>query len=395
MKLLIIAGPYEADRIRRAAVVAGFEAVAIEPGESLSGWITATRPDVIILAPQIVSADAAVALAKVRAVPRGRVPIFLVGEAHEREFLQTLGDGFFVRPVAPDELLARAREAVGRVPPSAGDRDDVGSGPDAMAESRGRERPPTLRPLVAARPGGISAAPAITRAAQADPPLGVAVPRPGKTSERWPPAAPGRASTTPPRPNALPASLLDTLAQTIDADFDAELRDVVRAMATGRPALIAGTAPPSARGGETGTGTGAGAGAGAAAGAPAGESTVGESPGGSPTTPEVAPAGVTAEEVRARRAQVQEGDYFQILGVPADAGAAQIASACQQLLAQLSADTVPRSVAERWAAELAEIRTVVAEAGRLLANESLRRQYRAHLVSSSGPPPLESEGASR
>lgn len=358
-------------------MVAGFEAVAIEPGESLSGWITATRPDVIILAPQIVSADAAVALAKVRAVPRGRVPIFLVGEAHEQEFLETLGDGFFVRPVAPDELLARAREAVGRVPLAGGD--DGGSGPSATAEPRGRQRAPTLRPLVAARPSGISTAPAITRAAQADPPLGVAVPRPGKTSERWPPAAPGRASTTPPRPNALPASLLDTLAQTIDADFDAELRDVVREMAIGRPALIAGPAPPSARAGGPGTG----------------ESPVGESPGGIPQTPEVTPAGVTAEGVRVLHALVREGDYFQILGVPAHSGAAQIATACQQLLAQLSADTVPGSVAARWAAELAEIRAVVAEAGRLLANESLRRQYRAHLVSSSGSTTSESEGASQ
>ena len=69
MKLLIIAGPYEADRIRRAAVAAGFETVAVEPGESLSGWITASRPDLIVMAPQIVNPDPAVALAKVRSVP--------------------------------------------------------------------------------------------------------------------------------------------------------------------------------------------------------------------------------------------------------------------------------------------------------------------------------------
>ena len=72
MKLLIVAGPYEADRIRRAAVSAGLEAVAVEPGESLSGWITATRPEVIVLAPQVINPDPAVALSKIRAVPRGR-----------------------------------------------------------------------------------------------------------------------------------------------------------------------------------------------------------------------------------------------------------------------------------------------------------------------------------
>jgi curved DNA-binding protein CbpA len=107
----------------------------------------------------------------------------------------------------------------------------------------------------------------------------------------------------------------------------------------------------------------------------------------------VIPETLTVDGVRARHALVREGDYFQVLGVPSNAGAAQIARACQQLLAQLSADTVPRSVAEPLAAELAEIRTVVAEAGRLLANESLRRHYRAHLVS-SGPAPSGSESAS-
>ena len=81
MKLLIISGPYEADRLRKAAVSAGFEAVAVEPGESLSGWITASRPALIIMAPQMVHPDPEQALAKVRSVPRGRVPIFLVGDA--------------------------------------------------------------------------------------------------------------------------------------------------------------------------------------------------------------------------------------------------------------------------------------------------------------------------
>ena len=60
---------------------AGFEAVAVEPGESLSGWITASRPALIVMAPQMVHPDPAQALAKVRSVPRGRVPIFFVGDA--------------------------------------------------------------------------------------------------------------------------------------------------------------------------------------------------------------------------------------------------------------------------------------------------------------------------
>src|SRR5687768_3047241 len=109
MKLLIIAGPYEADRIRKAAVAGGFEAVAVEPGESLSGWITASRPEVIVMAPQMVHPDPAMALAKVRAVPRGRVPIFFVGDSVDESRMSGLADGFFVRPISPEELVDRAR----------------------------------------------------------------------------------------------------------------------------------------------------------------------------------------------------------------------------------------------------------------------------------------------
>src|SRR5678815_4390013 len=116
MKLLIISGPYEADRLRKAAVSAGFEAVAVEPGESLSGWITASRPTLIVMAPQMVHADPVQALAKVRSVPRGRVPIFLVGDGADEPRMAGLADGFFIRPVAPDELLARARAVLSASP---------------------------------------------------------------------------------------------------------------------------------------------------------------------------------------------------------------------------------------------------------------------------------------
>ena len=112
MKLLIIAGPYEADRLRKAAVSAGFEAVAVEPGESLSGWITASRPALIVMAPQMVHPDPAMALAKVRSVPRGRVPIFFVGDRADEPRMTGLADGFFIRPVSPDELLDRARRVL-------------------------------------------------------------------------------------------------------------------------------------------------------------------------------------------------------------------------------------------------------------------------------------------
>src|SRR5579872_4172431 len=114
MKVLIIAGPYEADRVRRAVVSAGFEAVAVEPGESLSGWITASRPDVIVLAPQIVNPDPAVALAKVRVVPRGRVPTFLVGDPEDEPRMKDLADGFLTRPLSTTDLVTRVRARLTR-----------------------------------------------------------------------------------------------------------------------------------------------------------------------------------------------------------------------------------------------------------------------------------------
>jgi CheY-like chemotaxis protein len=171
MKLLIIAGPYEADRIRKAAVPAGFETVAVEPGESLSGWITATRPDLIVMAPQIVHADPATALAKVRAVPRGRVPIFLVGDAADEAALAGLADGFFLRPISAEALVQRAREvggsgsgphaAAGAVAAPVGREPSQGSG----RRARTSEGLGPLRPLVAsASKAATAATPAGARA---------------------------------------------------------------------------------------------------------------------------------------------------------------------------------------------------------------------------------------
>jgi len=218
VKLLIVAGPYEADRIRRAAVAAGVEAVAVEPGESLSAWITATRPEVIVLAPQVINADPAVALAKVRAAPRGRVPILLVGDAADEANFRPLADGFFVRPIAPDDLIAQARAAIGAMPRALDDGgsgpqggEDHGSGPivESGSSPTGRR---ALRPLIADRESGPLA---VSPAGPADPAAPVA-PVKGDSS---------RARSV---PQAL-ERLGETIEADIDADLAAELRDVARA----------------------------------------------------------------------------------------------------------------------------------------------------------------------
>src|SRR5262249_15237496 len=131
--------------LRKAAVSAGFEAVAVEPGESLSGWITASRPELIVMAPQMVHPDPAQALAKVRSVPRGRVPIFLVGDGSDEPRMTGLADGFFIRPVSPTELMDRARDVLSAPPREGGNgagvrrrpRTSEGLGPGGSSSGSG------------------------------------------------------------------------------------------------------------------------------------------------------------------------------------------------------------------------------------------------------------------
>ncbi len=170
MKLLIIAGPYEADRIRKAAVAGGFEAVAVEPGESLSGWITASRPEVIVMAPQMVHPDPAMALAKVRAVPRGRVPIFFVGDSADEPRMTGLADGFFVRPISPEELVERARTLLTEEKDKGNGarrraRTSEGLGPFPQAQAaQDQSGPMAVRPVAGLKPLRASPAPSAPKA---------------------------------------------------------------------------------------------------------------------------------------------------------------------------------------------------------------------------------------
>jgi hypothetical protein len=372
VKLLIIADPYESDRLRRAAVRGGIEAVAVGQGESLSGWITATRPDLIVLAPQIVSADPNVALAKVRSVPRGRVPIFLVGAAATRSRLTDLADGFFVQPLDSDDLLARARIAIAGAPRPG---DVVGSGPHAPAalpQPRDPARTPTLKPLVAAREGEFPVQ-ALGERDRVEATANTEVRVPRKTSEQWPPARPVLPDTEfdpPPLPTAAFASggqgetsLFAALAANIDAEFDAAIRDVVREVDSLRHAQsTASEAVPKT------------------APVPASESSGAIDP--------------LAALIVARHRLVQEGDYFQVLNVSRAAGPEDIEKAYQRLMTELSGQTSEPDAGSAMEAQLLETRIVATEAARLLMDDGLREQYRAHLPPSPSSPPLSSDSES-
>jgi hypothetical protein len=335
MKLLIIAGPYEADRIRRAAVSAGFETVAVEPGESLSGWITASRPEVIVMAPQMVHPDPAQALAKVRSVPRGRVPIFLVGDAADEVRMTGLSEGFFVRPVSAEEMLTRARAllaqgraargrsrtAEGLAPPPAASEFVRGG----TSKSGDHARPVSLKPLVSA-----SALPAATR-------------RGTGANE-----------------------LLAELDAGIDALLDAELGQVVAATTSidvpAVPEAEPVAEPPAV----------------SHAAAPVTNGQVSNGQSGKVQ----APAPVTDARARllARCALVDEGDYFELLELGRDANGLDVRRAHERLARELAPEAIDVELAGELGPRLEAVRTVIAEAARVLADDRLRARYAAALA---------------
>jgi len=326
--------------------------VAVEPGESLSGWITASRPELIIMAPQIVHADPALALAKVRAVPRGRVPIFLVGDAADEARLRTLADGFFVRPIAPDLLLERARAIL--TPPLGAprrrkdssldlERTEMGIGPAApLAIPMGRPkssphpaRPAgsTLRPLVAAALGGAPIAP--VRSA-------------------------GDAS-------ALLAELGAGIDALLDAELDAALAIAPKVARSEAKTVERPTQPPHPElvaGGDF-----------------AGETTKKVEPaqlGVAAKTLEKPPENARAR-LLARYAPVEYGDYFAVLNVARDASVADLRRAHEKILRETASDSLDPGVAGELVAEIDAIRTVVAEALRVLSDDNLRTRYASRI----------------
>jgi hypothetical protein len=390
MKLLIIAGPYEADRIRKAALSAGFETVAVEPGESLSGWITASRPELIVMAPQIVNPDPALALAKVRAVPRGRVPIFLVGDAADEARMRELADGFFVRPIAPELLLERARAILtpveeGRRRKNSSldiERTEMGLGP--VAERKRKNTGPDLERTEmglgpTGQPAPAAANPTGAPAPAGRPKSGSHPARPaGGTLKPLVAAALGGAPVAPARGMSDPGTLLAELGSGIDALLDAEL-----------DAVLAGAPKPAGK-----------APAPTAAGVP---TRVTKPDFGGETTKKVEPALLAVarkssdggrSRVLARYAPVEDGDYFAVLDVPHDAGPADLRRAYDQVIRETAPDAIDSEVAREMADQIDAVRTVAAEALRVLSDDKLRARYASHHPSVASAAPAASAAPS-
>jgi preprotein translocase subunit Sec63 len=93
---------------------------------------------------------------------------------------------------------------------------------------------------------------------------------------------------------------------------------------------------------------------------------------------------IDRERVLAKRAQVQDGDYFSILGVDEAASAYEVRRAFERHRVAYQ----PETFAEPLRAELAdafdEIQDVLGEAYRVLGDDAVRAAYRAGLRGGSG-----------
>jgi hypothetical protein len=338
MKLLIIAGPYEADRLRKAAVSAGFEAVAVEPGESLSGWITASRPTLIVMAPQMVHPDPNLALAKVRSVPRGRVPIFFVGDAADEPRLAPLADGFFVRPVSPEELLERAREVLTASAKGAGTGTSGGG-------NGARRRPKTSEGV---GPGAADPSQEFGQGGHT-PKGGLHLGRPavGLKPLRARPIVTAPKIAGMARPAGDASTLLAKLSDGIDDLFEADLSSALASA----PRLV--TAPEGDREFDD-----------------------------MPTDDRRQRPSVADRRAAllARYALVEQGDYFEVLGLARDASADEVRRAGDRIALELAPDAVDPLLVDELGAKLDAIREVVSEAARVLCDERLRPRYQNRLA---------------
>jgi hypothetical protein len=83
--------------------------------------------------------------------------------------------------------------------------------------------------------------------------------------------------------------------------------------------------------------------------------------------------------VLSRYALVQEGDYFEVLGLSREATAHEVRRAHQALSRDLSASSLDAQLAVELEGELRAIRSVLDEGARVLGDARLRRRYQAHL----------------
>jgi len=91
------------------------------------------------------------------------------------------------------------------------------------------------------------------------------------------------------------------------------------------------------------------------------------------------PAALDRARIEERLRMVREVDYFEVLGLPRDANAADVRRARREMLSAFADDAVEPAVRESMAAEISEIRAALDDAAALLTEDDLRLAYLAHL----------------
>jgi hypothetical protein len=89
---------------------------------------------------------------------------------------------------------------------------------------------------------------------------------------------------------------------------------------------------------------------------------------------------IDKERVLAKRTQVQDGDYFVVLGLGRDASAHEVARAFERLKREFAAERFADPLRQELSDALAEIGEVLDEAHRVLVDDVVRASYRAHLL---------------
>jgi DNA-binding NarL/FixJ family response regulator len=91
---------------------------------------------------------------------------------------------------------------------------------------------------------------------------------------------------------------------------------------------------------------------------------------------------IDKERVIAKRAQVQDGDYFAILGLGRDASSREVARAFERLKREFAPERFADPLRQELSDALAEIGEVLDEAHRVLADDAVRASYRSRLPDS-------------
>ena len=395
-RLLVVANPYESAMIRRAAEYAGVHVSEAE-ADDVDAALRETEPDVVVVAAALAHGEGVSVIGRLSAARgRGLRPrlIAVGGEGtpvRSVEDARRLGaDEFLPRPVDLEGLVARVMRAAGRRV----------TGPMPLVD---------LRSVVAARvEADLSGALDDALGAVSEPRVGLRTTLPMPTVAPPAPAGGPSPRTTLPLPPPSPAPTggpsprttlrMPTTAPAAAPPGAAPTRDTLQ-MAVVAPERAADVAPPGAAPVRDTLRMTVVPGA-APDGAPPDAAPVRDTVQMTMVVPEAAPDGAPPGEVpptatprvlapveaAALRARVEallplvdEGDYFAVLGLPRDATVADVQRAWRAARQELEPSVVEPALGEGLRESVAALRRVLDEALRVLSDDRVRDEYRAHL----------------